>query len=59
MLNEVYGDGHDTSDGTFRQLCTDTRSKFDIANCPIKIESRGGKVRLIRRPAWICASDVI
>jgi hypothetical protein len=51
VLSEVYGTNHRTSEGTFRQLCSDTRSKFEAANCPITIRNEQGKVWLVDRPA--------
>ncbi|VTU01338.1 unnamed protein product [Gemmataceae bacterium] len=47
VMAEVWGDGHDTDDATFRQLCSDTRSRFQRANCPLDIKSVLGRVALV------------
>src|SRR5262249_937178 len=44
VLSEVYGEVNETEDSTFRQLCTDTRSRLDCHNCPLTIESLQGTV---------------
>ncbi len=46
VLYDVYGDSHDTTDAAFRQLCSDTRKRFETANCPLLISSVQGKVFL-------------
>jgi hypothetical protein len=55
VIEAVYGESHETSDPAFRQLCTDTRRRFQAANCPVDVRSVQGKVQLVRleppRPA--------
>lgn len=46
-MAEVWGDGHETDDATFRQLCSDTRTKFPRPNCPLDIKSVLGQVALV------------
>ena len=48
VMAEVYGHDHDTSDNTFRQLCADTRRRFEAANFPLGITTTGGRVHLAR-----------
>ncbi len=50
VLDEVHGEGHDTTDAAYRQLCTDTRTRFEAANFPLTIENLQGTVRLAPRP---------
>jgi hypothetical protein len=50
ILDEVYGEGHDTEDATFRQLCVDTRSRFEKAAMPLTITTMQGQVQLTPRP---------
>jgi hypothetical protein len=48
-MSEVWGAEHETSDAAFRQLCKDTRTRFQTANCPLDVRPAGsGKVRLTR-----------
>jgi hypothetical protein len=51
VLTDVYGGNHDTSDATFRQLCADTRRRFQTAGLPLTLENMQGKVRLNPGPA--------
>jgi hypothetical protein len=46
VLTEVYGEEHDTSDAAFRQLCHDTRLRFEAANFPLTLTNLQGKVQL-------------
>ena len=50
VLSQVYGEAHQTEDATFRQLCTDTRGRFQAVNMALDIECLQGKVQLIPRP---------
>jgi hypothetical protein len=50
VITDVWGEGNDTSDGTFRQLCHEIRGRFESAGCPLGIEILQGKVRLAPRP---------
>lgn len=49
VIAEVWGDENKTEDSTFRQLCTDTRRRFEGANCPLNIQPLNGKVHLTPR----------
>jgi hypothetical protein len=51
VLDEVYGKEHSTEDSTFRQLCADTRRRFESANLPLVLENLQGQVSLKPRPA--------
>jgi hypothetical protein len=46
VICEVYGEEHDTSDAAFRQLCADTRRRFEARALPLTIELLQGYVRL-------------
>jgi hypothetical protein len=46
VMEEIYGTGHDTSDATFRQLCSDVRRKLQSNNCPVTIDLVKATVRL-------------
>jgi hypothetical protein len=48
VLAEVWGEEHDTTDSAFRQLCTDTRTRFQKENCPLDIKPLLGTVQLVR-----------
>lgn len=48
VMSEVWGENHDTSESAFRQLCSDTRHRFQAANCPLDIKVMNGKVQLVR-----------
>jgi hypothetical protein len=48
VITELWGEGNETKDSTFRQLCTDTRRRFQTAHCPLNIQLRNGKVQLSR-----------
>lgn len=48
VITEVWGDENRTEDSTFRQLCADTRRRFQTANCPLDIQQTNGKVQLSR-----------
>jgi hypothetical protein len=50
VITEVYGEENDTSDSAFRQLCSDTQKRLDIAGVPLTIVNRQGKVGLADRP---------
>lgn len=47
VIEDVWGHDHDTADATFRQMVADTNKKFQIANCPIKIQAAQGSVQLV------------
>ena len=47
VLLELYGDDNETEDSTFRQLCTDTRKKFEANQFPLTIVTVQGKVHFI------------
>jgi hypothetical protein len=49
VIDAVWGEKNDTGDGAFRQLCTDTRTKLESANCPLTIRAEQGKVWLEAR----------
>jgi hypothetical protein len=46
VIAEVWGDDNETEDSAFRQLCADTRARFQKANCPLDIRQVNGKVQL-------------
>src|SRR5262249_27042389 len=46
VLTEVYGQGHETADAAFRQLCADTRRRLESAAMPLTIENLQGNVQL-------------
>jgi hypothetical protein len=46
VIDQVWGEGNDTGDSAFRQMCADTRRRLQAANCPLGIRQVGGKVRL-------------
>jgi len=48
VISEVWGDASDIADSTFRQLCADTRRRFEAENCPLAIQQMNGKVQLSR-----------
>lgn len=48
VMSEVWGEGHDTEDGAFRDLCSTVRRRFQAANCPLTIQSVQSKVQLAR-----------
>ncbi len=50
VLDAVYGEDHDTDDAAFRQLCADTRSRFEKSAVPLTIETVQGRIQLIPRP---------
>jgi hypothetical protein len=48
VINAVWGEENEVEDSTFRQLYSDVNTlRFQANNCPIRIESRQGKVRLV------------
>jgi hypothetical protein len=47
VKDEVWGEGNDTEDTAFRQLCSDTRKKLQTANCPLDIEALNGVAWLV------------
>jgi hypothetical protein len=47
VKDEVWGEGNDTEDTAFRQLCSDTRKKLQTANCPLDIEALNGVALLV------------
>jgi hypothetical protein len=49
VLSEVYGEEHTTEDAAFRQLCSDTRGRFERACMPLTIETTQGRVQLSTR----------
>jgi hypothetical protein len=46
VITEVWGDEDETEDSTFRQMCSDTRRRFQAANCLLDIQQTNGKVQL-------------
>lgn len=46
VIAEVWGDDNETEDSAFRQLCADTRTRFQKVNCPLDIRQVNGKVQL-------------
>jgi len=46
VIAEVWGDDNETEDAAFRQLCADTRARFQKANCPLNIQQTNGYVQL-------------
>jgi len=47
VIAEVWGDDNETEDAAFRQLCADTRARFQKANCPLGIRQVNGNVQLL------------
>jgi hypothetical protein len=50
VITDVYGEGNDTSEAAFRQLCCEAQKKLDAANVPLRIQNLQGKVLLTERP---------
>ncbi|HVS40589.1 MAG TPA: hypothetical protein VMS17_33850 [Gemmataceae bacterium] len=50
VLDAVYGEDHDTDDAAFRQLCTDTRTRFEKSAMPLTIQTLQGRVQLTPCP---------
>ena len=47
VIDKVYGEANDTSDSTFRQLCSDVRRKLESHHIPLTIpQPAGGKLQL-------------
>jgi hypothetical protein len=51
VMSEVYGQDHATEDNTFRQLCSDTRRRFEAANLSLTLENLQGMLGLVPQPA--------
>ncbi len=50
VIADVWGNENDTEDSAFRQLCADTRARFQKANCPLDIRQLNAKVQLLSPP---------
>ncbi len=46
VIAKVYGEDNEVEDATLRQLCSDTRKRFQTANCPIDIKLMNGTIQL-------------
>ncbi len=46
VITDVWGEENDTEDAAFRQLCAETRGRFQKAACPLGIRPLQGTVQL-------------